>query len=57
MPPDEKDDKQMIAAVDLLHGVKRADGGADATPRPSTPTTPRRRRRADDPPDAELKPN
>jgi carboxyl-terminal processing protease len=25
VPPDPKDDKQLIAAVDLLHGVKRAD--------------------------------
>jgi carboxyl-terminal processing protease len=24
VPPDEKNDKQLIAAVDLLHGVKRA---------------------------------
>ena len=28
VPPDEKDDKQLMAALDLLHGVKRADGGA-----------------------------
>jgi len=25
VPPDEKDDKQLTAAIDLLHGVKRAD--------------------------------
>ena len=55
VPPDVKNDKQLIAAVDLLHGVKKAaaipvdpaaakavapvDGGADQTP-PSTPTPP-----------------
>ena len=37
VPPDEKDDKQLLAAVDLLHGVKRADAPA-ATPSP-TPST------------------
>ena len=31
MPPDEKDDKQLIAAIDLLHGVKPAEAAsADA---------------------------
>jgi carboxyl-terminal processing protease len=25
VPSDEKDDKQLVAAIDLLHGVKRAD--------------------------------
>ena len=33
VPPDEKNDKQLIAAVDLLHGVKRADA---ATPKPDS---------------------
>jgi carboxyl-terminal processing protease len=55
VPPDAKNDKQLIAAVDLLHGVKKAaaipadpgsvkpvapsNGGADQTP-PATPTPP-----------------
>ena len=34
VPPEEKDDKQLLAAVDFLHGVKRADAPA-ATPTPS----------------------
>src|SRR5579862_6375280 len=34
VPPDEKDDKQLLAAVDLLHGVKRPEPAvkADAAP-------------------------
>ena len=28
VPADEKDDKQLVAAIDLLHGVKRADAAA-----------------------------
>jgi carboxyl-terminal processing protease len=42
VPPDEKDDKQLAAAIDLLHGVKRAEATAPkpdssaATP-PATP--------------------
>jgi carboxyl-terminal processing protease len=55
VPPDEKNDKQLSAAIDLLHGVKRAaaapaavapkEAAAPATPdapkvaAPSTPTT------------------
>jgi len=41
VPADEKDDKQLVAAIDLLHGVKRADA---ATPKPdssaATPAAP-----------------
>ena len=37
VPPDEKDDKQLIAAIDLLHGVKRADA---ATPKPDSGAAP-----------------
>jgi carboxyl-terminal processing protease len=39
VPPDPKDDKQLIAAVDLLHGVKRADAAAAkaAEPAPVAP--------------------
>jgi carboxyl-terminal processing protease len=33
VPPDEKDDKQLAAAIDLLHGVKRADA---ASPKPDS---------------------
>ena len=33
VPADEKDDKQLVAAIDLLHGVKRADA---ATPKPDS---------------------
>jgi carboxyl-terminal processing protease len=43
VPPDEKDDKQMIAAVDFLHGVKHADAPAAApspTPIDSAKTEP-----------------
>ncbi len=36
VPPNEKDDKQLTAAIDLLHGVKPRR-------RPSRPTPPRRR--------------
>ncbi|WP_297300011.1 S41 family peptidase [uncultured Methylovirgula sp.] len=32
VPPDEKSDKQLIAAEDLLRGVKRADAAPSATP-------------------------
>jgi carboxyl-terminal processing protease len=35
VPPDEKSDNQLLAAVDLLHGVKRAEATSaksDATP-------------------------
>ncbi len=35
VPADPKDDKQLIAAVDLLHGVKRADA---APPKPDSST-------------------
>ena len=41
IPPDDKDDKQLTAAIDLLHGVKRADA---TTPKPdssaATPAAP-----------------
>jgi len=37
VPTDEKADKQLIAAVDLLHGVKRADA---ATPKPDSSPAP-----------------
>ena len=49
VPPDPKDDKQLIAAVDLLHGVKHAAVVADAERarrrlrRPTRPRTFRRR--------------
>jgi carboxyl-terminal processing protease len=33
VPADEKDDKQLVAAIDLLHGVKRADA---APPKPDS---------------------
>jgi carboxyl-terminal processing protease len=36
VPPDEKNDKQMLAAIDLLHGVKRTA----AEPAAATPVTP-----------------
>ena len=35
VPPDPKDDKQLIAAVDLLHGVKRADAASAKTGEPA----------------------
>jgi len=34
VPPEEKDDKQLLAAVDFLHGVKHAETPA-ATPSPT----------------------
>lgn len=44
VPTDEAKDKQLLAAVDLLHGVKRADltpgDAAKATPAPTVPATP-----------------
>jgi carboxyl-terminal processing protease len=45
VPPDEKNDKQLIAAIDLLHGVKHAavappDASAAPTPSPAAATTP-----------------
>jgi carboxyl-terminal processing protease len=33
VPSDEKDDKQLVAAIDLLHGVKRADA---TSPKPDS---------------------
>ncbi|WP_158812461.1 S41 family peptidase [Methylocapsa sp. S129] len=43
VPPDVKNDKQLIAAVDLLHGVKKAAAiptePAAATPAPAAPAT------------------
>ena len=39
VPPDEKSDKQLIAAEDLLRGIKRADA-APETPAPVAPVTP-----------------
>ena len=45
VPADPAKDKQMIAAVDLLHGVKHADAGATtapaATPAPAATETPK----------------
>ncbi len=49
VPTDPKDDKQLIAAVDLLHGVKRADivpakadaAGASPAPTPGPSDTPK----------------
>jgi carboxyl-terminal processing protease len=38
VPPDEKNDKQLIAAEDLLRGIKRAD--AAPAPAPEAPVTP-----------------
>ena len=41
VPPEPKNDKQLIAAVDLLHGVKRADlAPAAPTPSPSPASSP-----------------
>ena len=53
VPPDAKDDKQLIAAVDILRGVKKAaaippsdpaapadKGAAPATPAPGAPAAP-----------------
>jgi carboxyl-terminal processing protease len=46
VPPDEKDDKQLLAAIDLLHGVKKAsiepakDAPASATPAPAASPEP-----------------
>ncbi len=41
MPPDPKKDKQLIAAIDLLHGVTRAQnytqGGAQGGTTPPAP--------------------
>ncbi len=39
VPPDEKNDKQLIAAEDLLRGIKRADAApeAPAVPAPAAP--------------------
>jgi carboxyl-terminal processing protease len=39
VPPDEKDDNQLVAAVDLLHGVKIPEPAvkADATPAKTDP--------------------
>jgi carboxyl-terminal processing protease len=43
VPPDPKNDKQLIAAVDLLHGVKHAAAApttdASATPAPAAPAS------------------
>ena len=35
VPPDPKNDKQLIAAVDLLHGVKRSTAPAEPAPSPT----------------------
>ena len=52
VPPNEKDDKQLVAAIDLLHGVKHpespapavkadaATGKSEATPSLASPTDP-----------------
>jgi carboxyl-terminal processing protease len=43
VPPDEKDDKQLLAAIGLLHGVKppepavKADAAPVKTDQPATP--------------------
>jgi carboxyl-terminal processing protease len=39
VPPNEKDDKQLLAAIDLLHGVKHPEPAvkADAAPVKSDP--------------------
>jgi carboxyl-terminal processing protease len=39
VPPDEKNDKQLLAAIDLLHGVKHTDPAvkADAAPAKTDP--------------------
>ena len=39
VPPDEKDDTQLAAAIDLLHGVKRASSAGDAD-KPTDASTP-----------------
>ncbi|HEY6734552.1 MAG TPA: hypothetical protein VI256_12275, partial [Roseiarcus sp.] len=41
VPPNEKDDKQLLAAIDLLHGVKHPEPAvkADAAPVKSDPAT------------------
>jgi carboxyl-terminal processing protease len=44
VPPDEKNDKQLIAAVDLLHGVKHAavaPADVNATPAPAAANPPK----------------
>ena len=40
MPPDPKNDKQLIAAVDLLHGVKRAEAAPAKPAEPAPVATP-----------------
>ena len=40
VPPDEKNDKQLIAAEDLLRGIKRADAASSETPAPGGSVTP-----------------
>jgi carboxyl-terminal processing protease len=40
VPPDPKDDKQLTAAVDLLHGVKRAEAAPAKPVEPAPVTTP-----------------
>ena len=40
VPPDEKDDKQLIAAEDMLRGIKRADAASSETPAPGGSVTP-----------------
>ncbi|QAY97138.1 peptidase S41 [Methylovirgula ligni] len=40
VPPDEKNDKQLIAAEDLLRGIKRADAASAETPAPGVSVAP-----------------
>jgi len=56
VPPDPKNDKQLIAAVDLLHGVKRAEA-EPAKPAATTDATPAASSEAKPAASPEAKPN